>query len=79
MPGGAVQADGLQVLLHALVILDLSRDRDGHRLAAGAADELGRFAAWIHEEAKELMIVHKTCQNLNLPGVRLPRQLGGRV
>lgn len=52
MPGGAVHADRLQVLLHTLVVLDLSRDRDGHRLAAVTSDTFNGLAAWTEEEAK---------------------------
>ncbi len=48
-----MQADRLQVLFHTLVVLDLSRNRNGHRLAAGAAGEFSRFAAWMKEEAKD--------------------------
>lgn len=54
MPGGAMQADGLQVLFHTLVVLDLSGDRNGHRGAADTAGDFNRFAAGMKKGAKEL-------------------------
>lgn len=54
MPGGAMQANRLQVLFHTLVVLDLSGDRNGHRLAAITNNEFNRLAAWVREEGKEL-------------------------
>lgn len=55
MPGRAIQADRLQFLFHALVVLDLCWDRNGHRGAAVTANKFNRLAAWMKEEAKELV------------------------
>lgn len=54
MPGRAMQANRLQVLLHPMVILDLSWNRNGHRVAAGRANKFGRPAVSVKEEAKVL-------------------------
>lgn len=48
-----MQADRLQVLFHSLVVLDLSWDRNGHRLTAGTTNEFNRLAAKIKEEATQ--------------------------
>lgn len=50
MPGGAMQTDWRQVLFQAMVVLDLSRDRNGHR---SAASDFNGLAAWMREEGKE--------------------------
>lgn len=42
MPGGAYR---LKVLLHALVVVDLSWDRNGHRAAVFTDNKLNVFAA----------------------------------
>lgn len=49
-----MQAGRLQVLLHTLVVMDLSWDRNGHRGAEHTADKFSRFAARMKEEVKEL-------------------------
>lgn len=49
-----MQANRLQVLFHTSVVLDLSGDRNGHRLAAVTTNEFNRLAAWVREEGKEL-------------------------
>lgn len=48
-PGGAMQADRLQVLFHSLVVLNLSWDRNGHCLAAVRTAEFSGLAAWARE------------------------------
>lgn len=47
VPGGATQASWLQVLFKAMVVLDLSWDRNGHR---SVANEFNRLAAWMRVE-----------------------------
>lgn len=54
MPGGALQADRLQVLLYMLVVLDLSRNRDRHRLAPVTTNKFNRFVALVRGERKEI-------------------------
>lgn len=54
MPCGAMHACMLQVLVHTLVVLDLSRDRNGYRLAAGWAIKFNRTAAWFADEPNKL-------------------------
>lgn len=53
-PGGAMQADRLQVLFHSLVVLDLSWDRNGHCLAAVRTGEFCRLAARARQKGNEL-------------------------
>lgn len=54
MPGGALQADRLQVLLYMLVVLDLSRNRDRHRLAPLTTNKFNRSVALVRGERKEI-------------------------
>lgn len=54
VPGGAMQADGLQVLCHTLVVLDLSRDRNRRRGDALTANNCNRLAVLMTEETRKL-------------------------